>query len=474
MYVKSVGQILKVNAPLRIQLSDGNILKGKILSIEDNKGSIKLADGSIISAIFVSENKILKDSYIKFELKGSDGENFIVNIIPDSEKTKNEQSLNSIIRDLNIPFEDAKNIIMSLIKFNMPASNENINLLYKDISFLNTIKNMTDTEIISFLKQALNKEIGITDVEFKVAKEIFSQLKNVDTNFLSFMLENDIPQDLENILKTQTFMSNKFFFNSFIGNMDNALSQLNKNDENLLMNSLSKDLPQNITLEDIKTIISEIDKKDGDLSPKYIKLMNNKPLSPEKLLIGALIKNLSQSIGTGTNGKNIVVSSLEETINIFKENKEMFSLSSPESYNKLISNLEIFKHINDNYSLYFFNLYDGANIFKNNIIFKSKYKGSKHIDINDVKAFISVDTKNIGIIEGNLYKKNNNISISFNVDDKFVNLFKINLSTLKNTLKEIGYDIINISVEKLNIEKNILPFSDSFNESIIQEVDVKV
>ena len=474
MYIKNVGQILRANAPLRIQLSDGNILTGKVLSIEDNKGSIKLADGTIISAIFISENKILENSYIKFELSSSDGENFIVNIIPDGEKPKNEQSLNSIIRNLNIPFEDAKNIIMSLIKFNMPASNENINLLYKDISFLNTVENMTDTEILSFLKQVLSKDIGINDIEFKLTKEVFSQLKNVDTNFLSFMLENDIPQDLPNILKTQTFMSNKFFFNSFIDNMDNALAQLNNKDENLLINPLSKDPPLNVSLDDIKNIISELDEKDGDLSLKFTKLMDNKPLTPEKLLISALIKNLSQSAGTGTNGKNIVVSSLEETINIFRDNKEMFSFSSPESYTKLINNLEIFKHINDNYSMYFFNLYDGTNIFKNNIIFKSKYKGSKHIDINDVKAFISVDTKNIGIIEGNLYKKNNNISISFNVNDKFVNLFKSNLTILKNTLKEIGYDIINISVEKLNIEKNILPFSDSFDGSILREVDVKV
>jgi hypothetical protein len=783
MNIKNINQILKVNDSQRSRLFEGSIINGKILSNNEGKGAIKLYDGTIIPAIFISDKTPDSDKNIKFIIQGFDGENFIVKVIGENAEAQNEKSLNSIIRDLNIPFKDGKDIIMSLIKFNLPATNENMNGIFKNMTFLDNLKNMTDSEILLFLKEHVDETISQNSQEFVIAKNVLSDLKNIDLDFLSFMKENDIPHNLDNIFKTQDFMNNKFFLNSFIDNIKNAVTNLdatinktlidldlsnldvipnnsqidinknnlvaslsntpidtdinnlaatnnnpladvNKNnlaeainadiidiDKNNFTVSLNKDvtsigkdylnnlsqiskkieillsnndndgikllsnvskknidvilqlskkietillntdkqssnqlgkltdhdlgllskLDKNIkalvsaidnnsiksekeelnsiftsisekdsndilslidknikallldtnkkpsnskvpeseilsqiekdvnTLlanktkdesskfpvikktetetataadtkaltqikKDIKTLISDngkngnqpltalssnakaslskiyknietllsnidndtlssinedlnsilnnIEKSGDSLLSRFTKLASTKPMNSEKLIINSIVQLLSNK--TDMDKKNLVVASLEDTINIFKENKEMFTFISGNTYEKLLDNLDIFKQMNNNYNLYFFNLYDGNNIFKNNIIIKNKFKGSKFVDVNDVKAFISVDTKDIGTVEGNLYKKNNDISISFNVNEKFLPLFRNSLNLLKEELKKNGYDIINLSVVKSNCEKNILPFSDFFNDSILKELDVKV
>jgi hypothetical protein len=772
MYVNNVSQIIKANAPLSTKLNTGSVISGKILDLENGKGTLKLYDGTIIPAIFISENDIEKEKQLKFVVQSFDGENFTLKVMDENDDAKNQKSFFSIIRDLNIPFDEGKKIILDLIRFNLPATNDNINLIYKNLSFLDKLQKMDDGEIINFLSQALGMDITEDSKEFQFTKELFQNLKSIDRSFLAFMLENDMPHSLDNIAKAQDFMSNKFFLNSFIDNIKNIMSSVSLEDEssinkyvkllnesssastdnvsktinlkmaqektttvptqserllinsladkltkdfnisksiisesleqgftsikedlglnssnssnmfnkllddydilknpqnfingspsepekllinsltyklsgnygkidknmiltsfeevfNLLndkntnasattststaapttaivtesestasainpiwinnnfdeditktiltnnekqfMNDLMKNLEKNITsdnpLSDFKEAISIIkDNKDifsfnsskvyqsliedfdvvnnsakftnintsnteklfmnalknnieanhgiidknivvksfeqalgvyndtidisslstSDLYQKLIAsesfvkkptvLMSGNPSDTEKLLIDALISNINKNAGKDAKNKNIVVASFEEALNVFKENKDIFSLGSSGIYQKLMDHFDMFKQISPNYSLYFFNLYEGSNIFKNNIIIKNKYKGSKHIDINDVKAYITVDTKNLGTIEGNLYKKNNDISIFFNVSENTVNLFKNNSKILKNALKEYGYNFVNISI-KAKTENNNLPFMDFFNESILKEVDVKV
>jgi hypothetical protein len=524
MYVKKIGQILKSNTTLNVKPLDGSTIYGKVLINEKGSGTVKLYDGTIIPAIFISENEVEKDKYIKFIVQSFDGDNFVLKALEDNGEPQGEKSLNTILQDLNIPFEDGRKIILNLIKYNVPATNTNLNNLFENINFLNSIKALKNSDILVFLRKHIDENITENSVEFKEAKAIFSQLKDIDLDFLSFSLENDIPQDPINLLKTQAFMKNKFFFNSFIDNIKNSMLTLNKdvksfvsmeNNSTSVLDSPAKLILSNLINnndpaftglhQDVKDALMNIIEKTHlsvsnppllgqdqstsglhkAVSPRaltenttntilsnYIKLLDKKPSETERLIINAIINNLSKNVGIDK--KNIEVKTLDEAISILKESKEMFSLTSPEAYHKLLDNFNTLKDLSNNYNMYFFNLYNGDNIFKNNIIIKNKYKGSNYIDINDVKAYITVDTKNLGKIEGNLYKKNDDISIAFNVNSEFVSLFKNNLLILKKALKEYGYNFINLTVDKINTDKNLLPFSDFFNESILKELDVKV
>jgi hypothetical protein len=108
------------------------------------------------------------------------------------------------------------------------------------------------------------------------------------------------------------------------------------------------------------------------------------------------------------------------------------------------------------------------------VLIKHKYKNSKHIDINDVKVFITLETPNLGVVENYLYKKNNDIMVNIKVEDKFVSLFKNNILLLKDRLKSKGYNPLNISVERLKNKNNMVGLSSFFNEYILKELDVMV
>lgn len=440
MYIKNISQLLKLTPTLGNKLQEGTTLSGKLLSIENNKGTIKLYDGTIIPAIFISENDVDKDNFNKFMITGFDGENYSVRQLQsgNDSASKTEKSMDSILKDLHIPMDDGKKIIMSLIKYNLPATNENINKIYKSLSFVNNIKDMGDEEILQFLKRQVGEEIEQDQPEFSIAKDMFSSLRKVDEDFLSFLLENDIDPTPEDIGKAQNFLSNKLLLNSFI--------------------------------DAIKTTAG--DHSTENPIAKLQQLMDSLPANEEKLIVEALLNNLHQSIA-GSKGK-LSVATLQETIELFKGTRELFKFESDTSYKKLMDNLDILKKLDNNYSMYFFNLYDVNNLFRNNLIIKHKYKNSKYIDINDVKAYLSVDTKMLGLVEGNLYKRNSDISIAFNVNSEHVPFFQSNTNVLKKTLKALGYQIVNLSVEPHKADGNALPFSDFFNESVLRELDVKV
>jgi hypothetical protein len=56
MYIKNVGELFKEQIPIKLKLFQGNTIYGKIISLEDGKGAIKLYDGTILPAIFINDN----------------------------------------------------------------------------------------------------------------------------------------------------------------------------------------------------------------------------------------------------------------------------------------------------------------------------------------------------------------------------------------------------------------------------------
>jgi hypothetical protein len=195
MYVKNIGQLFKEQLPLKFRINEGSTVYGKIISQEGKSGVIKLYDGTIIPSIFISENKLPKDKYIKFIVEEFNEEEVVLRIL-DEEPGIKENSFSSITKRLNIPDKEGKEIIMNLMKFNLPVNDENILNIYKNINFFNKIKKFNEDDILSFLSKYFGRDFTPDDSEFRIAKNVFSVLSNVDIDFLSFLMENDMPGNL--------------------------------------------------------------------------------------------------------------------------------------------------------------------------------------------------------------------------------------------------------------------------------------
>lgn len=601
MYVKNISQLLKEQLPLKLRLTEGDSIYGKIISQEGKNGLIKLYDGTIIPSIFLSENKLVNDRLIKFLVEGFDEDGLLLKVIDDSLDFQGEDSINTLIKKLNIPKEEGTKIINSLIRFNLPATDENIMTIYKNITFLDKLGKMGDDDILSFLHTYIEGNFTQGSKEFSIAKDIFSKLLKINTDFLSFLIENKIPYNIENILKSSDFLENKFSTNNIINTLKGLLEmnsnesginffsdvvkkliekpeilpllnkyiegELNTGSEeysiaegafNKLSNTntdymtllIERDLPKTLNpmpevsnfindksfinniidvLKNIldtnktelftfsfKSIIKEFTEKpellplirdfvDGKLelgskdfnmvveilsrtssmNADYISsilenktrdILSNMPNFPgsskdtfnmDKLI--STLKNLVEG-----DKKNISIFSLNNTVKEILDKPEVLNLLPNSVLNNFTDNVEILKHLCNNYNIYFFNSYNNDKIFKNNIIIKNKYKASNSIDPNDVKVYITVDTPNTGIVEAYLYKKWTDLTISIKTEGKHIGLFKKNIDILNKALVNKGYDVINISVEAINPETNIVSLSNFFNDTIFKELDVRV
>lgn len=221
MYIKSIHQFIKEHTPLKTKLSEGNSIYGKIISQDGKNGLIKLSDGTIIPTIFLSENKLVNDKFLKFLIEQFDSSGLYLRLVDDARDLQGEDSINFLITKLNIPKEEGTKIINSLIRFNLPATDENIMKIYKNINFIDNLGKMEDKDILSFLSNNVKGDFTLESKEFGIAREILSKLLEVDADFLSLLIENDIPCNIEGMLKTSNFLKNNFNMNNIINAMNN-------------------------------------------------------------------------------------------------------------------------------------------------------------------------------------------------------------------------------------------------------------
>lgn len=725
MYIKSIGQIIKENYPLSLRLYEGNTINGKIISMEDGKGALKLYDGTIIPAIFVSGNNLEKDTFNRFVIQSFDGETLILRSIDENDSIIRKDSLDNLFQDLNIPADEGKNILISLLKFNLSATDDNIMNLYKNQNFLESAGKMDDAELLSMLKKYISDDINYNSKEFSDAKSIIASLKNVNSDVLSFLMENNMDLSLENMLKALDFINNKSSMNSIMDTINKEIQ--NKTDtffNNVLSDQATKILKENpdifskLVLEDvvnndneslqkhmemIKAVIKDFESASINSSSNASKsepssetqanntenaaasedsLVSEKPLAEDGDTVSESDKNTASKVpldntdtasesekstsakmpsenaetssnssadtavksknpdtavkvsvakeneglndasisssketesdntanaslsseGTGTNteaevknnnsgykmnngiksayinersplsvlkeildksdtpdnavdasnntvksspatkedhvkaqvimeniidsslskseskdiisnflksqlteclstdntktavntkllerlvtdsinnnfghsDKKVTLLSLGELIAKTKENTDIIQNLPRDIQKTLNDNIEILKRLNDNYNIYYFNMYDNSNIFKNSIIIKNKFKNYKYMDSNDIKAYFSVETPVIGNVEGNVYKKYKDLSITLSVDKDYVELFQRNLNKLYDNLTAKGYSVVNLSVEKRNDENQSHSISGFFSDNMFKELDVRV
>ncbi|QCX34601.1 flagellar hook-length control protein FliK [Caloramator sp. E03] len=416
MYIKNIEQLLNNNLSFITSIKKGSILYGKALADNELGNIIKLTDGTMLPAIFIEDN-IEYNSFSKFEIVHINKNTLVLKQLANTQEPFKEDSINKIIKNLNIPSKDAKNIALTLLKFGLPASNENILEIYKNFKVLNslnkdTINSQIQNEIVSLKSEITDEKI----------KEVLHKLEEIDINFLSFLRENDFEIDIENIIKIKYFADTFNEFNDFINFIDKNSSYSKRNFENV-----------NIFFNKLVSSIKHY----------YLK-------------------------------QDFHFLSLSNALDIVNKDSNIYESLNTDFLKLLNHNLPILKQLNNMYNIFFFNGYYQNEIFKNSLIIKKKYKNSNAFDLNNTKIFISIDTPNLGTVESYIAKKNSFLSVKLKVGSNFTNLFNRKVSTLKENLARLGYNFIDISVEKLQQKNTLVYLSDFFNEFTFKELDVKV
>lgn len=444
MYVKSIHQFIKEQTPLKTRLSEGSSIYGKIISQDGKSGLIKLYDGTIIPTIFLSENKLVNDRFLKFIIEQFDSSGLYLRLIDDGKELQGEDSIISLITKLNIPKEEGTRIINSLIRFNLPATDENIMKIYKSINFIDNLGKMEDRDILSFLGSNIEGDFTTDSREFGIARDILSKLSKVDSDFLSLLIENDIPFNVEGMLKTSNFLKNSFNMN----NIMNAMKNLQNPDTNTeVLNSREGVIGELINNQELLPLLN--DYLEGSLFPEGEKFIaardalarlsdiNSDYISEliEKRL-PEVLRNMPEASGPAMDNKGLATL-IKELQNLIKESSpELFLFSFKDTIKELAEKPEFLLQLKN---------YLNENQASENNAFEG-IKSSLARPNSMGSDYISALLKNkLPMILNNIAASPESSRDTFNAD-KLINTLKLILDnnekdlpliSLSNTLKEV-------------------------------------
>ncbi|MBS5951608.1 MAG: hypothetical protein KIC47_15065, partial [Clostridium sp.] len=96
------------------------------------------------------------------------------------------------------------------------------------------------------------------------------------------------------------------------------------------------------------------------------------------------------------------------------------------------------------------------------LIVKDKRKDSKKIDSTNIKMVITIDTKNLGIVDGYMKVLEKKIDIDLKCEDKFVNIIDITKNKLISNIEAMGF-LVDVRVSKKEEEVSLTTCRDFFN-----------
>lgn len=314
---------------------------------------------------------------------------------------------------------------------NLIKPEEFISNLKEIIAEFNEIgaKNIID-EFNNYLNKANNEALGVTEsLDFSKG-----QLEKL----LSTVMGKGITLTEEEFSKLKDVINLKYQENL---------------DKDSIKNTKINDLLNGEIIKDT-TIKKDIIKSDTSI--------NNKLNIPSKEFIEASInksgennKEIIKDIISTLKGESIIS---EKVIDIIKNN---------------INEIKVFNKISEEYYYADVPVNIKEREYPCKIIIKDNRKEGKKIDSTNVKMVVTVDTKNLGIIDGYMKVLDRKIDIDLKCEEKFVKIVDMAKTKLVNNIENMGF-LVNVKVSKKESEVSLTSCRDFFSSNSGISLDRRV
>lgn len=422
--------------------------------------------------LFYENNIDFNSENIKAYNNIFNGENKLFNNINDLQSIFNDEGLsNKLNREFSeednnvLKYKDINNSIKEDYKNNEKnieskiASNSyqkldgssKINLL----SILKSISGYEEEYLNTALKDILsNNKEKFNNIEFDKA---FSIIENISSK--EFI--DDIKKELSNY---SLYKENNLKFN--------------KSDiENLLLNKLGKFIELNekefIKIKDIINLASkDIEIKDNN--EKSISTEINNVLNKEiedRYIDNKLNMDIKENIKDIGSIKKEVLKDVINLINNLKE--EVLPKDIANFLKNNINEIKLFNKLSLEYYYADIPININQKDYPCKIIIKDKRKDDKRIDGSNVKMIITIDTSNLGIIDGYIKVLNKKLDIELKCEEKYTKLIEENKEILNLNIKRLGF-LVNINISKKENEVSLSNCREFFNEEFGVSLDRKV
>lgn len=364
------------------------------------------------------------------------------------------------------------------------------------INNINLLENKLDTSmamITSASKDSILRQLGIVKTADISSNEVIKLLKNLseDKDMLKHVIEDVFYGKREEIDKSDLGFIFKNLRNMSSENVVDKLKDYfaSKITEGGAPATTIKNL--NITTKDINNILSDMlntkvelkDEEAGKIILSVKALFGEEQVELKDLNKGNLAKALESEVKAKDMDLTILDkmnSKGEYAKNILKEILFNKSQIKPEVYEKVLdfiknnaNDFKMFNSISDSY--YYLDMPLSANNYEYpcKLIIKDERNKGKKIDSKDVKMVVTVNTKNLGIIDGFIKVKNQKMDLEIKCDKSWLKLIENNKVKLMAALDNLGFDVY-VKFSKKEEDSNITNCRDFFNDTEFSYIDLKV
>lgn len=477
-----------------------SLSKSDILLFLENDMDLNKENIKGYKAIFKGENSIAKildnisaslpeiKEAVEIE-KSSDMKNSIVDTsIKENITSKIDNK--GIVIEKNIIGDDIKktqdNNITNRIGNDTYQKTEGSNTKISLLSLLRSISGQTEDYINVALKDILvNRRQEFTSSEFDKSFNLLNTLKPEEfiDNLKSVISEyRDIGQGVP-----------KDNFSDYLNKSNNlelgiteALEFTKGEVETLLSRTIGKSIT--LTEEEFIKLKDGINLKYQEIIDKEKPVQENiisKTLEPEKINTNEAINKIEAKVNNDVNlsTKDIVKNSINKAGEASKEIiKDLITVlkndgSVPEKILDVIKNnineIKVFNKVSSEYYYADIPINIREKEYPCKIIVKDKRKDSKKIDSTNIKMVITIDTKNLGIVDSYMKVLDKKINVDLKCEDRYVKIIDIAKSKLAYNIESMGF-LVDIKVSKKEEEVSLSTCRAFFNPDSGTAIDRRV
>lgn len=504
-----------------------NILKEQNLSIDKDYNLLKemVKHDIPLTKENISQIKTVDDFIDKISKNPQEEQGFISKYIESKNVDSDSQEGKMISKELGKFFQEMKTMdtdkLLTLFENNIDVNTDNIKSFNKILSGTGTIfKELKDISNAMNENQSASssnvldnksetasnvsgKNIEITnesmpefsnsDIEnikeyTEIGKSILAEPSNkgaiIDNYIKSKGIDTKSPEAMK-IKETIEQVSKEFevVFKDIEGAGEANEGKVNTNKQNPY-----SDLAKKISIapENKDALIEKYisDKKIEPNSPKAAEVKNEveklltKETDGNKQNVESHIKNLIKVLPEDV--KQEVKQKIEVMKEIIKDVMEKKTEDKTSDFTKVMSlikeNINDFKTFNSISNQYYYvdiplNLREDQ--YQCKLVIKDDRRKGKRIDTKNVKFTLSLNTKNIDVVDAYISIKNTIMNVDIKCNDAYVKVIEKAKEKLAKDLSSMGYNVY-VAVDKKIKEMNLVNTREFFQDNTIMNLDVKV
>lgn len=464
-----------------------NLFKGKenLIKVLDN------ISNSIPELNDFSKKNMLKNN-LKQSIKGLDTSTIIPKSIDVDGQNIEEQRISKISQYINGQETSINNKLANDVYQKSDTGNSKVSIL----SLLKSISGKSEDLLNTSLKEILtNRRMEFTSSEFDRVfnlintmkpEELINKLKETISEFNEIGAKNIVDDFSDYLNKTNNeTLGVKEALDFSKGQLEKVLSSvmgkgitlteeeflklkdvINLKNQGIIDNEVSQDQIGNNLAKDILTKDSII----GLNSNNIDKNINENNIINKNLTTSIPTKELVEaSLNKGAEGSKEIIKDLISNL----KSESLISEKILDIIKNNISDIKVFNKISSEYYYADIPVNIREREYPCKIIVKDNRKEGKKIDSTNVKMVVTVETKNLGTVDGYMQVLDKKINIELKCEEKFVKIIDITKSKLVNNIENMGF-LVNVKVSKKENEVSLTTCRDFFSSNAGISLDRRV